>query len=228
MLSHLYVARGLRPRRWLSPVRGGEAAGRGLHVLGFSRTRGGSFYERLGCNAIRFTDGAANEGERRTCCTSGVLKQHSGCVSAKADYAIRAMIELAAAGVGPVKADRISQAQEIPIKFLENIMVDLRHAGLVRSQRGTEGGYWLARPAEEINLAQVVRAVEGPLANVRGRRSEEVEFSGAAAPLREVWIAVRASLRAVLESVTLADVARGELPDAVAGLTSDADAWLPH
>ncbi len=149
-------------------------------------------------------------------------------VSAKADYAIRATVELAAAGGGPLKAERIAQAQEIPIKFLENIMADLRQAGLVRSQRGTEGGYWLARPAEEINLAQVVRAVEGPLANVRGRRSEEVEFSGTAAPLREVWIAVRASLRAVLESVTLADVARGELPDAVAGLTSDADAWLPH
>jgi len=149
-------------------------------------------------------------------------------VSAKADYAIRAAVELAAAGGGPLKAERIAQAQEIPIKFLENIMADLRQAGLVRSQRGTEGGYWLARPAEEINLAQVVRAVEGPLANVRGRRSEEVEFTGTAAPLREVWIAVRASLRGVLESVTLADVARGELPDAVAGLTSDAEAWLPH
>ena len=149
-------------------------------------------------------------------------------VSAKADYAIRAAVELAAAGGGPLKAERIAQAQEIPIKFLENIMADLRQSGLVRSQRGTEGGYWLARPAEEINLAQVVRAVEGPLANVRGRRSEEVEFSGTAAPLREVWIAVRASLRAVLESVTLADVARGELPDAVADLTGDADAWLPH
>src|SRR6267154_1287692 len=109
-------------------------------------------------------------------------------VSAKADYAIRATVELAAAGGGPLKAERIAQAQEIPIKFLEN------------------------------NLAQVIRAVEGPLANVRGRRSEEVEFSGAAEPLREVWIAVRASLRSVLESVTLADVARGELPDVVARL----------
>jgi Rrf2 family protein len=149
-------------------------------------------------------------------------------VSAKADYAIRAMVELAAAGGGPVKAERIAQAQSIPIKFLENIMGDLRQSALVRSQRGTEGGYWLARPAEEISLADVIRAVEGPLANVRGRRSEEVEFEGSAVPLREVWIAVRASLRAVLESVTLADVARGELPDAVAGLTADAEAWLPH
>ena len=149
-------------------------------------------------------------------------------VSAKADYAIRAMVELAAAGEGPVKAERIAQAQEIPLKFLENIMTDLRQAALVRSQRGTEGGYWLARPAAEITLAQVLRAVEGPLANVRGRRSEQVEYSGSAAPLREVWIAVRASLRSVLESVTLADVAAGELPPAVEALTADADAWLPH
>jgi Rrf2 family protein len=149
-------------------------------------------------------------------------------VSAKADYAIRAMVELAAAREGPVKAERIAQAQEIPLKFLENIMSDLRQAALVRSQRGTEGGYWLARPAAEITLAQVLRAVEGPLANVRGRRSEEVEYSGSAAPLREVWIAVRASLRSVLESVTLADVAAGELPPAVEALTADADAWLPH
>jgi Rrf2 family protein len=149
-------------------------------------------------------------------------------VSAKADYAIRAMVELAAAEGGPLKAERIAQAQEIPLKFLENIMTDLRQGGLVRSQRGAEGGYWLARPSDEITLAQVIRAVEGPLANVRGRRSEEVEFAGSAASLREVWVAVRASLRAVLESVTLADVARGDLPDAVVALTADADAWLPH
>ena len=149
-------------------------------------------------------------------------------VSAKADYAIRAMVELTAAGDGPVKAERIAQAQEIPLKFLENIMADLRQVGLVRSQRGTEGGYWLARPPDEISLAQVIRAVDGPLANVRGRRSEEVEYGGSAAALRDVWIAVRASLRNVLESVTLADVASGELPDAVTELTSNADAWLPH
>ncbi len=149
-------------------------------------------------------------------------------VSAKADYAIRAMVELAAAGEGPVKGDRIAQAQQIPINFLENILVALRHAGLVRSQRGADGGYWLARPADEINLAQVIRAVDGPLANVRGQRSEELEFGGSAAPLREVWIAVRASLRGVLETVTLADVARGELPASVAELARDPDAWTPH
>jgi Rrf2 family protein len=150
-------------------------------------------------------------------------------VSAKVDYAVRAAIELAAAEPGrPIKGERIAQAQAVPLKFLENILAELRHAGLVRSQRGVEGGYWLARPAAEITLAQVLRAVEGPLANVRGRRSEEVEYSGSAAPLREVWIAVRASLRGVLESVTLADVAAGELPPAVEALTADADAWLPH
>jgi Rrf2 family protein len=149
-------------------------------------------------------------------------------VSAKADYAIRAMVELAASGEGPVKGERLAQAQAIPLKFLENIMADLRQAGLVRSQRGSEGGYWLARGADEINLAQVVRAVDGPLANVRGRRSEEVEYTGSATSLREVWIAVRASLRNVLEAVTLADVARGELPASVEALTADADAWLPH
>jgi Rrf2 family protein len=149
-------------------------------------------------------------------------------VSAKADYAVRAMVELASAGGGPLKADHIAQAQEIPIKFLENIMADLRQGGLVRSRRGTEGGYWLARSADEITLAQVLRAVEGPLANVRGRRSEEVEYGGSAESLRDVWIAVRASLRSVLEAVTLADVAGGELPAVVESLTADADAWLPH
>ena len=149
-------------------------------------------------------------------------------VSAKADYAIRAMVELAAADGGPLKAERIAQAQEIPLKFLENIMADLRQGALVRSQRGTEGGYWLARPAGQINLAEVIRAVDGPLANVRGVRPESLEYAGSSEPLRDVWIAVRASLRSVLESVTLADVARGELPDAVSGLVADDDAWLPH
>ncbi len=149
-------------------------------------------------------------------------------VSAKADYALRATIELAAAGDGPVKGERIAQAQEIPLKFLENILGDLRHAGIVRSQRGAEGGYWLARPAEEITVADVVRAVEGPIANVRGLGPESVEYAGSAERLREVWIAVRANLRAVLEHVTLADVAQGELPAEIDLLASDPDAWQPH
>lgn len=149
-------------------------------------------------------------------------------VSAKADYAIRAALELAVAGEGPVKGERIAQAQGIPLKFLENILLELRHHGLVQSQRGAEGGYWLARPADEINLADVMRAVEGPLANVRGVRPEMTEFPGAAARLQDVWIAVRANLRAVLESVTLADLARGELPEAVRELTVNPEAWQPH
>ena len=150
-------------------------------------------------------------------------------VSAKADYALRACIELAAAeGEGHVKGERIAQAQEVPLKFLENILGDLRHAGLVRSQRGAEGGYWLARPAAEITLAEIIRAVEGPLANVRGVRPDAVEYQGAAEPLKEVWIAVRASLRSVLEAVTLAGVASGELPEAVRELVADPEAWAPH
>ena len=149
-------------------------------------------------------------------------------VSAKADYALRAAVELAAAGEGPVKGDRIAQAQQIPPNFLENILADLRNAGLVASRRGAEGGYWLARPAGEISLADVIRAVDGPLANVRGVRSEQVEYAGTAAPLRDVWVAVRASLRSVLETVTLADLAAGELPTHVRALADDPDAWAPH
>ena len=146
-------------------------------------------------------------------------------VSAKADYAIRATVELAAAEGGPLKAERIAQAQEIPLKFLENIMADLRQAGIVRSQRGVEGGYWLAKPAEEITLAQVIRAVEGPLANVRGQSPEALEYQGSAAQLRDVWVALRASVRSVLERVSIADVAHGELPQHVVELTRDPEAW---
>src|SRR2546428_11319139 len=137
-------------------------------------------------------------------------------VSAKADYALRAAIELAATGEGPVKGERIAQAQEMPLKFLENILGDLRHAGLVRSQRGVEGGYWLARPAEEITVAEVIRAVEGPIANVRGLGPEKVEYSGSAERLRDVWIALRASPRGVLEAGTPPRPPRRAAPDGVA------------
>jgi Rrf2 family protein len=149
-------------------------------------------------------------------------------VSAKADYAVRAAVELAVAGDGPVKAEQIAQAQEIPLKFLESILLDLRNAGLVNSRRGVEGGYWLARPAAEISLAQVIRAVDGPIANVRGMRPEDVSYTGTATQLRDVWIAVRASLRAVLERVTLAAVASGELPASVEELAANPDAWSPR
>ena len=141
-------------------------------------------------------------------------------VSAKVDYALRAALELAAAGEGPTKGEQISQAQDIPLKFLENILLELRHHGLVQSQRGAEGGYWLARPAEEIKLADVIRAVEGPLANVRGSRPETVAYEGPAARLQDVWVALRANMRAVLEELTLADVASGELPPEIAAITA--------
>ena len=147
-------------------------------------------------------------------------------ISARADYAVRAAVELAAADEGPTKGEAISQAQDIPLKFLENILADLRHAGIVRSQRGAEGGYWLARPATEVTVADVIRAVDGPLASVRGGRPEDVAYEGAAAPLAEVWIAVRASLRSVVERVTLADVAAGRLPARIAKLAQDPEAWV--
>ena len=147
-------------------------------------------------------------------------------VSAKADYAVRAAIELAAAGTGPVKGERIAEAQQIPLKFLENILSDLRHAGYVQSQRGAEGGYWLAEPADAITLADIIRAVDGPLANVRGARPESVRYTGSARHLVEVWIAVRVALRSVLERVTLADLVAGVLPAGVKELIGDADAWV--
>ena len=147
-------------------------------------------------------------------------------VSAKADYAVRAALELAAAGGGPLKGERIAEAQSIPLKFLENIMIELRHEGLVRSQRGPEGGYWLARPAEEIAVAAVIRAVEGPLASVRGEPPERLDYSGPAETLQTVWVALRANLRAVLDEVTLADVAVGKLPASVTALADDPDAWV--
>ena len=150
-------------------------------------------------------------------------------ISAKADYALRAALELAAAeGRGPMKGEQISHAQEIPVKFLENILLELRHHGLVQSQRGADGGYWLARPADEITLAEVIRVVEGPLANVRGERPDGLDYVGPAERLRDVWIALRANLRAVLETVTLADVAGGTLPEEIAALSSDPEAWQPH
>jgi Rrf2 family protein len=136
-------------------------------------------------------------------------------VSAKTDYAIRAALELAAAtDAKPVKGERIATAQAIPLRFLENILMQLRHAGLVDSRRGADGGYRLARPAAEVTLADVIRAIDGPLAGVSGARPETLEFDGTAAPMRDVWIAVRASLRAVLEHVR--------------ELVADEDAWLPH
>ncbi len=152
-------------------------------------------------------------------------------VSARVDYALRAAAELARAeieGMGPLKGELISREQGIPKKFMENILLDLKHSGIVRTQRGATGGYWLSRPASEIPLARVIRAVEGPLANVRGEWPEDVEYRGAARSLTEVWIAVRANLRAVLETVTLADLVEGSLPASIEELTRDPEAWVHH
>jgi Rrf2 family protein len=150
-------------------------------------------------------------------------------ISAKVDYAVRAAIELAGADRGtPVKGDRIAAAQDIPMKFLENILSELRRAGLVGSRRGTDGGYWLARPASKVAIADIIRAVEGPLANVQGVRPEDLEFIGSAIPLQRMWVCVRASLRSVLEHVTLADLVAGTLPAKVSRLADDPDAWAPR
>lgn len=127
-------------------------------------------------------------------------------VSAKVDYALRALLELAAAPPGPVKGERLAKAQDIPPKFLENILTELRHAEIVASQRGVDGGYRLAKPAAEISVADVVRALEGPIASVRGTRPEEVEYAGPARSLQPLWIELRASMRDVLEQTTLADL----------------------
>jgi Rrf2 family protein len=150
-------------------------------------------------------------------------------ISAKTDYAVRAAAELAAAEPDtPVKAERVAEAQGIPLNFLENILGQLRQAQIVQSRRGPEGGYLLARPAAEIAIADVIRAIDGPLAGVSGERPQNLEYPGPAEPLRDVWIAVRASLRGILENVTLADLAAGRLPKEIAALTRDPDAWLTH
>jgi len=147
-------------------------------------------------------------------------------VTAKADYAIRAVVELASSSQqSPRKVDELAQAQRIPVSFLENILTQLRSSGVVRSQRGPEGGYWLAHPADQVSLAQVIRAVEGPLVGVRGQPPEEVDYVGSAESLKQVWVAVRANLRNVLEVVTVADVASGSLPAEVVALTRAEEAW---
>src|SRR5215210_2106859 len=134
-------------------------------------------------------------------------------ISAKADYAVRAALELAAAPEGePVKGERLAEAQQIPLQFLEHILLELKHARLIQARRGAKGGYWLARDPAEITIADVIRAVEGPLANIREAAPEDLHYGGPAEKLRDVWVAVRAGLRAVLENVTLADIATGDLP----------------
>ena len=142
-------------------------------------------------------------------------------ISAKVDYAVRAMAQLAAdEDDAPVKAETIAQAQDIPLKFLLGILNELKRARLVHSQRGMEGGYMLAAPADQITVADVIRAIDGPLANVHDASLSELSYPGAAEELRTVWMAVRASLRSVLEVVTLADLAAGDLPKSVEAMAA--------
>jgi len=148
-------------------------------------------------------------------------------ISAKADYAVRAALELAAAPDGePVKGERLAEAQDIPLQFLEHILLELKHARLIQARRGAKGGYWLAREPTEITLADVIRAVEGPLANIHENAPEELHYPGAAEKLRDVWVAVRAGLRSVLENVTLADVAEKNLPWRIDAILNDPEAWI--
>jgi len=164
-------------------------------------------------------------------------------ISAKADYGVRALIELAA-GAGPrsdgdpdpgpdgsrrpMKGEQLAAAQQLPAKFLEAILAELRQAGLVHSRRGAEGGYWLARAPADITVADIMRATDGPLASVRGQLPETVFYRGSAERLSEVWVAVRASLRDVLERVTLADLVDGQLPQQIRAMAADPDAWVSH
>jgi len=144
-------------------------------------------------------------------------------IPAKVDYAIRALAELAAAGGSPVKAEELAESQDMPLKFLQGILAELRRARLVSSQRGPEGGYMLGRPAAEIALADIFRTIDGPLAEVRDQRLSLMDYEGAAKDLPIVWMAVRAGLRRVLEVVTIADLAASTLPQSVTDLAEEYD-----
>ena len=146
-------------------------------------------------------------------------------ITAKVDYAVRAMVALAAPTDGPVKREVIAADQGIPPAFLDDILRSLRNGRLVASQRGADGGWRLARAAEDITVADIIRAVEGPLAAVRGIRPHELTYEHTDAPLPRLWVAVRASLRSVLEHVTIADLVAGELPPEVDAIADDPDAW---
>jgi Rrf2 family protein len=147
-------------------------------------------------------------------------------ISAKADYAVRAALELAAAPEGkPVKGGDLAESQGIPFQFLEHILLELKGDGLVKARRGAHGGYWLARPPAEITVADVIRAVEGPLANIHEAAPEDLHYEGAAERLRDVWVAVRHNLRAVLEIITLADLAEGRLPWQIDAMLNDPQTW---
>lgn len=146
-------------------------------------------------------------------------------ITAKVDYAVRALVEIAGAGGEPRRAEELAQAQDIPLGFLRSILGDLRRNGLVTSQKGTAGGFRLARPAADITIGDVIRAIEGPLAEVRGLRPDELSYPESTAALQDVWVAVRANLRAVLDHTTVEHLARGRLPRVVTRLAADPAAW---
>jgi Rrf2 family protein len=177
--------------------------------------------------AVAVSPAVAGNGCGERTARGAQLRQNRGMrVTARADYAVRAAIELVgASAASPRKADSVAVAQGIPLSFLENILNQLKSAGVVRSQRGPEGGWWLLREPDTLTLADVIRGVEGPLASVRGERPENLAYEGSAESLQEVWIALRANIRAVLEQVTLADVASGRLPKQVAALARGPTAW---
>jgi Rrf2 family protein len=148
-------------------------------------------------------------------------------ISAKVDYALRALCTLAS-GETPRTADQLADAQELPVRFLRSILNELRRGGIVSSHRGNEGGYQLARPADEITVGEVFRRLEGPLAEVRGLRPEAAHYGAAAANLQTIWVAVRACLREVLDEISIADVVSGRLPKHVSALVAKPDAWQPR
>ena len=148
-------------------------------------------------------------------------------ISAKVDYGLRALCTLASVGE-PQTADQLAEAQGLPVRFLRSILNELRRGAIVNSHRGNEGGYQLARPAEQITVGEVFRRLEGPLAEVRGLRPEAARYDAAAANLQTIWIAVRACLREVLDEITIAAVVTGELPDHVSLLLAKPDAWRPR
>lgn len=150
-------------------------------------------------------------------------------VSAKADYALRALIEIATRSDGaPVSAEQLGNAQDIPHGFLQSILADLRKAGVLVSQRGQSGGWRFARSPESVSVADVIRAVDGPLVSVYGLRPEAVDYDASAQVLQHVWIAARRSLRDVFENVSIAQLAAADLPAEVTSRTADEDAWQPH
>ncbi|MGH9059233.1 MAG: RrF2 family transcriptional regulator [Acidimicrobiales bacterium] len=146
-------------------------------------------------------------------------------VSARSDYALRALVKLAAEG-RPMTADELARSQDLPVKYLEAILLDLRRAGMVATRRGPSAGYRFLRAPEEITPADVMRVLEGPLAEVRGLRPEATNYTETTASLQHLWIGLRASLRGVLEGVTIAQLASGRLPRPLMKLVADPDAWV--